>query len=87
MPFSHLPALLASAFLDLAHWLHKRSAARLPQLLLGILFARGRRTVTAWFRAAGITDEFRPAAAVSGTEVQRRASRRGKRTGPQLDRT
>src|SRR5204863_206403 len=33
----------------------------LPRLLLGILFARGRRTVTSWFRAAGITDEFRPA--------------------------
>lgn len=59
MPFSHLPALLASAFLDLAHWLHKRSAARLPQLLLGILFARGRRTVTAWFRAAAISDDYR----------------------------
>jgi hypothetical protein len=59
MPFSHLPALLTSAFLDLAHWLHKRSAARLPQLLLGILFARGRRTVTAWFRAAAISDDYR----------------------------
>ena len=61
MPFSHLPALLTSAFLDLAHWLHKRSAARLPLLLGGILFATGRRTVTSWFRAAGITDDFRPA--------------------------
>jgi hypothetical protein len=61
MPLSHLPALLRSAFLDLAHWLHKRSAARLPRLLLGILFARGRRTVTSWFRAAGIAEEYRPA--------------------------
>ena len=26
MPFSHLPPFLASAFLDLACWLHKRSA-------------------------------------------------------------
>jgi hypothetical protein len=59
MPLSHLPAFLATAFADLAHWLHKRSAARLPGLLLGILFARGRRTVTSWFRAAGITDDFR----------------------------
>jgi DDE superfamily endonuclease len=61
MPFSHLPASVASAFLDLAHWLQKRSAARLPLLLVGILFARGRRTVTSWFRAAGVTDAFRPA--------------------------
>jgi len=61
MPLSHLPALLTSAFAALAYWLQKRSAARLPLLLYGILFARGRRTVTSWFRAAGITDEFRPA--------------------------
>src|SRR5947209_18939081 len=61
MPFSHLPPSLTRAFLDLAHWLHKRSAARLPLLLAGILFARGRRTVTSWFRAAGIADDFRPA--------------------------
>jgi len=61
MPFSHLPALLTSAFLDLARWLQRRSAVRLPALLCGLLFAKGRRTVTAWFRAAGITDDFRPA--------------------------
>src|SRR5437588_9385434 len=61
MPLSYLPPFLTSAFLQLAHWLHKRSAARLPLLLCGLLFAKGRRTVTSWFRAAGITDEFRPA--------------------------
>src|SRR5581483_7672403 len=61
MSLLHLPALLASTFLTLACWLDRRSGRRLPQLLLGILFARGRRTVTSWFRAAGITDEFRPA--------------------------
>lgn len=59
MALSHLPASVANAFLDLAHWLDRRSAARLPVLLLGILFAWGRRTVTSWFRAAGITDDFR----------------------------
>ena len=59
MPFSHLPPLLTSAFADLAHWLHKRSAARLPRLLVGMLFATGRRTVTSWFRAAGITTDYR----------------------------
>jgi hypothetical protein len=61
MSLSHLPAFVANAFLDLAHWLDRRSAARLPLLLAGALFARGRRTVTSWFRAAGIADDFRPA--------------------------
>src|SRR5260370_8996127 len=61
MLLSYLPPLLTSAFLHLAHWLHPASAARLPLLLCGLLFATGRRTVTAWFRAAGIGDDFRPA--------------------------
>jgi DDE superfamily endonuclease len=61
MPLSHLPALLTTAFLALAHWLDKRSAARLPRLLFGLLFAKGRRTVTSWFRACGITAAFRQA--------------------------
>jgi hypothetical protein len=59
MPFSHLPAFLTSAFSALAHWLHQRSAVRLPLLLVGILFATGRRTVTAWFRAAGVRTDYR----------------------------
>jgi hypothetical protein len=44
-----------------AAWLDRRTAARLPRLLAGILLASGRRTATAWFRAAGITTEFRRA--------------------------
>jgi hypothetical protein len=60
MPFSYLPPLLTTFFSTLAGWLQKRSAARLPLLLVGILFARGRRTVTSWLRAAGISDDFRP---------------------------
>jgi len=60
MPFSCLPAFVATCFLHLAAWLDRRAAARLPRLLLGILLARGRRTVTSWFRAAGITKDFRP---------------------------
>jgi hypothetical protein len=59
MTLSHLPASLANAFGRFAHWLDSRSAARLPTLLLGILFASDRRTVTSWFRAAGIAAEFR----------------------------
>jgi DDE superfamily endonuclease len=59
MALSHLPASVANAFCNLAHWLDRRSAARLPLLLLGLLFASGRRTVTSWFRGAGITTDFR----------------------------
>jgi len=61
MPLSHLPALLATCFARLAARLDLRCARRLPRLLCGLLLARGRRTCTAWFRAAGITDEFRRA--------------------------
>src|SRR5262249_50500202 len=43
----------------LGHWLDKRSAARVPVLLLGVLLAQGRRTVTSWFRAAGIREDWR----------------------------
>ena len=39
----------------LAAGLHGRSRWRLSLILLGMLFARGRRTVTTWLRAAGIT--------------------------------
>jgi hypothetical protein len=61
MSLSHLPDLLSNAFDDLSHWLDRRSAARLPDLLYGALFGTGRRTVTSWFRAGGITDEYRQA--------------------------
>jgi hypothetical protein len=59
MALSHLPASVAKIFCDLAHWLDPRSASRGPLILLGMLFASDRRTVTSWFRAAGITVEFR----------------------------
>ena len=42
----------------LAAGLDGRCRWRLPVLLMGVLFARGRRTVTTWLRAAGITDDF-----------------------------
>jgi hypothetical protein len=59
MALSYLPASVANAFCNLASWLDRRSAVRLPVLLLGMLFASERRTVTSWFRGAGITTEFR----------------------------
>lgn len=42
----------------LAAGLHGRSRWRLAILIMGIVFARGRRTVTTWLRAVGIHDDF-----------------------------
>ena len=42
----------------LAAGLHARNRWRLPILLAGILFAHGRRTVTSWLRAAGVSIGF-----------------------------
>jgi hypothetical protein len=42
----------------LAVGLHGTNRWRLPVLLVGILFAHGRRTVTTWLRAAGVSDDF-----------------------------
>jgi DDE superfamily endonuclease len=42
----------------LAAGLHGRSRWRLSLIIMGIVFARGRRTVTAWLRAVGISDDF-----------------------------
>jgi hypothetical protein len=42
----------------LAAGLHARNRWRLPVLLTGILFAHGRRTVTAWLRAAGVSADY-----------------------------
>ncbi len=42
----------------LAAGLHGRSRWRLSLILMGMLFAKGRRTVTSWLRAAGIHDDF-----------------------------
>ena len=61
MSLSYLPAQLSAWFSVLAAALDKRSAPRLTRLLLGALFAKGRRTVTSWLRAAGITAAFRHA--------------------------
>ena len=61
MLFSQLPARLSAWLTTLAAALDARSAPRLLRLLVGALFARGRRTVTSWFRAAGIGTDFRRA--------------------------
>jgi len=42
----------------LAAGLHGQNRWRLSLIITGILFARGRRTVTTWLRAAGIQDDY-----------------------------
>ena len=42
----------------LAAGLHARNRWRLPVLVTGVLFARGRRTVTTWLRAVGIRQDY-----------------------------
>src|SRR5947209_19213931 len=61
MSLSHLSPWLSAVLDSFAAWLDRRTAFRLPLLLLGVLLASGRRTASSWFRAAGITDDFRPA--------------------------
>ncbi len=42
----------------LAEGMHGRSRWRFSLIILGVVFARGRRTVTSWLRAVGIRDDF-----------------------------
>jgi hypothetical protein len=60
MSSSHLAPSQCHWFSALAAALDPRSAPRLALLLLGAILARGRRTVTSWIRAAGLSQEFRP---------------------------
>src|SRR5437763_12810248 len=55
-----LPQELSSWVLLLASALDARQHERFAAVLTGALFARGRRTVTSWLRAAGITEGFQP---------------------------
>ncbi len=52
------PDTISDWFKWLAAGLPARNRWRLGVLLLGILFAQGRRTVTTWLRAAGVSDDF-----------------------------
>jgi hypothetical protein len=61
MSLSHLPPWLSRAFNRFGSCLDQRTALRVPVLMLGMVFASGRRTATSWFRAGGITHDFRPA--------------------------
>ena len=54
-----LSGLLAAWVGTLAKHLHGRNAWRLQRLVVGVILAQGRRTVTSWFRAAGVTRGYR----------------------------
>ena len=60
MPSSHPLPPPCQWFPALAATLDRRSAPRLAWLLVGAVLARGRRTVTSWIRAAGLSGEYRP---------------------------
>jgi hypothetical protein len=78
MPFSQPTPAPCQWFSHLASALDCRSAARLVRLFLGAVLARGRRTVTTWIRAAGLSAEFRPcytAVAAAGKRADRIAGR------------
>lgn len=52
------PAEVAPWIKSLASVLHATHAWRLMPLLWGMLFARGRRTVTSWLRAGELSDDY-----------------------------
>jgi hypothetical protein len=54
-----LPAELTLWITHLSQPLHARLAKRLLPLMLGILFAQGRRTVASWLRGAALGDDYR----------------------------
>jgi hypothetical protein len=78
MTSSHPLPLSCHWFSRLASALDLRSAPRLAWLLVGAILARGRRTVTNWIRAVGLSAEFRPCyttVAAAGTRADSIAAR------------
>jgi DDE superfamily endonuclease len=58
MTSSHPLPVPCQWFARLASALDRRSAPRLAPLFLGAVLARGRRSVTSWIRAAGLSGHF-----------------------------
>jgi hypothetical protein len=54
-----LPSEMASWIGRMAYMLDQRNAWRLCPLLVGVLFARGRRTVASWLRAGGLSNDYK----------------------------
>src|SRR6202012_1706345 len=59
MTSSHPTPVPCQWFSRLAAAHDRRSAPRLALLFLGAVLARGRRTVTSWIRAAGLSGQYR----------------------------
>lgn len=55
----HLPAELVAWITAMASTLHARVSVRLLAIFTGLLFARGRRTVSSWLRGAGLQDDYK----------------------------
>ena len=55
----NLPDSWQIMVVTLCSLLHQRSAWRLHLVMIGILFAKGRKTITSWFRAAGIARQYK----------------------------
>src|SRR3954466_4536367 len=73
MTSSHPLPVPCQWFDRLACVLDRRSAPRLALLFLGAVLARGRRTVTSWIRAAGLSDHFQhcyTAVAAAGKQAE-----------------
>jgi len=74
MSSSHTPTPRCQWFSALARALDPRSARRLAVLFLGVVLAHGRRTLSRWIRAAGLSDQYRRCYATA-TAVGRRTER------------
>jgi DDE superfamily endonuclease len=78
MTSSHQDTAPCQWFSRLAAVLDCRSAVRLIGLFLGAVLARGRRTVTSWIRAAGLSDQYQrcyTAVAAAGKKADHIAAR------------
>ncbi|MFO0957678.1 MAG: transposase [Isosphaeraceae bacterium] len=74
MTSSHPTPAPCQWFSRLASALDRRSAPRLALMFLGAVLARGRRTVTAWIRAARLSDRF-PSCYVAVAAAGKKADR------------
>jgi hypothetical protein len=55
----HLPQEMVLWITAMSATLDARQTARLLALMTGVLFARGRRTVSSWLRGGGLQDDYR----------------------------
>jgi hypothetical protein len=75
---SRIPLPVVQWLREFSTVLDKRSAVRLATLWVGVVLARGRRTVTRWIRAAGLSGQYRccyATVAAAGKRADRIAAR------------